>query len=216
VLTNAIYFNGKWVYPFAENATDDAPFTLLDGSTVTLPLMHETAALRYAQGSNYRAIELPYRASKMAMLIVLPDLESHEEIEEQLSYDLLHTIVEQLHPQTVRLGLPRFTFDSQFSLSHALAELGMTTAFSPATADFSGMTGHRDLFISDVLHKAVVEVDETGTEAAAASAVVMRLSSAIVDEPVELLIDRPFIFVIRDNGTGTILFVGRVMNPLED
>jgi serpin B len=216
VLTNAIYFNGKWVHPFAKNATDDAIFTLLDSSTVTVLMMHETAVLRYAQGNNYRAVELPYRDSEMAMLIILPDLGSHEEIEEQLSYDLLHAIAERLHPQTLRLGLPKFTFDSQFSLSHALSELGMGTAFSPATADFRGMTGHHDLVISDVLHKAFVEVDEAGTEAAAASAVVMRLSSAVADEPVDLLIDHPFIFVIRDNDTGTILFVGRVTNPLEE
>lgn len=213
VLTNAIYFDGAWAHPFATDATDDAPFTFLDGRTVTVPMMHEIETFRHTEGTEYRAIELPYRDSKLAMLIILPNLGSHEAIEDQLSYELIHSISEQLRPRTIRLGLPKFTFESQFSLSRALADLGMATAFSPATADFSGMNGHRDLYISDVLHKAFVTVDEEGTEAAAASAVVMRLSSAIVDEPIELNIDHPFIFVIRENDSGTVLFVGRVVDP---
>jgi len=108
--------------------------------------------------------------------------------------------------------MPKFEFDSEFRLNDTLAEMGMPIAFSPGDADFSGMTGNRELFISDVIHKAFVSVDEAGTEAAAATAVIM-MRAAVSKPPVEVTIDRPFIFLIRDIETGAILFVGRVMNP---
>ncbi|MGB0386002.1 MAG: serpin family protein [Ardenticatenaceae bacterium] len=211
VLTNAIYFNGKWVQPFEKDATHDDQFTLLDGSTVTVPMMSQTGFFGYAQADGYQAVALPYRGADMAMLVLLPQAGRFDEIEAAFSSDNLTTISDQLTPQNVRLFVPKFTFESKFNLSDTLAKMGMPVAFSDQ-ADFSGMTGNRDLLISNVLHKAFVAVDEAGTEAAAATSVGMTLSSAPVD-PALMRLDRPFLFLIRDNRTGTILFVGRVLNP---
>lgn len=210
VLTNAIYFNGKWVLPFEENNTHDAPFALLDGSTVTVPMMSQMEHLRYGEGDGYQAVELPYRDSSLTMLFILPETGRFEELEQALSAELVATITGELVPQQVNLFLPKFTFESEFNLSETLIQMGMPAAF--ADADFSGMTGNRDLFISEVLHKAYVAVDEEGTEAAAATAVIMRLG-AVMDESVLMRLDHPFLFLIRDNSTGTILFFGRVLNP---
>jgi len=210
VLTNAIYFNGKWVLPFEENNTHDAPFALLDGSTVTVPMMSQMEDLKYAEGDGYQAVELPYRDSSLTMLFILPEIGRFEELEQALSADLVASITGEFTPQQVNLFVPKFTFESEFNLSETLIQMGMPAAF--AGADFSGMTGNRDLFISEVLHKAYVAVDEEGTEAAAATAVVMRLG-AVMDESVLMMLDHPFLFLIRDNSTGAILFLGRVLNP---
>ena len=138
-----------------------------------------------------------------------PDFqETHIDI---LDADLVHDMVSDLQPREITLSLPKFEFESGFSLKDILVQLGMPDAFS-ANADFSGMTGNRDLFISDVVHKAFVSVDEEGTEAAAATAAIMALTG-LPENPLELKIDRPFIFLIRDIETGTILFIGRVLNP---
>ncbi len=210
VLTNAIYFNGKWVLPFEENNTHDAPFTLLDSSTVTVPMMSQAENLRYGQGDGYQAVELPYRDSSLTMLLILPEIGRFEELEQSLSAELVAAVTGELSPQQVNLMLPKFTFESEFNLSETLIQLGMPAAF--VDADFAGMTGNRDLFISEVVHKAYVAVDEEGTEAAAATAVIMRLT-AIVDESVQMMLDHPFLFLIRDNSTGAILFLGRVLDP---
>jgi serpin B len=211
VLTNAIYFNAKWVAPFEKDRTHDEPFNLLDGSTVSVPMMTQTESLHYAAGQGYQAVALPYLGSDMAMLFVLPDEDSFAKIEAALSAQFLADVVQRLESQRVRITVPKFTFESSFRLTETLARMGMPDAF--VNADFSGMTGAPDLFISDVLHKAFVAVDEEGTEAAAATAVIMQLSAAIGDQPVQMKLDRPFFFVIRDNATGTVLFAGRVLNP---
>ncbi len=216
VLTNAIYFNGKWVLPFEKDSTHDGPFNRLDGSEVTVPMMSQTAGLDYAAGDGYQAIELPYRDSNMAMLFVLPEVGRFEEIEAAFSAGSVDAIVKDLSAQQVHLTLPKFTFESEFDLSTTLAQMGMPSAFrSPGSggADFSGMTGQRDLFISAVLHKAYVAVDEEGTEAAAATAVIMKLTAAMPGALVRMTLDRPFLFLIRDRDSGTILFVGRVLDP---
>jgi len=210
VLTNAIYFNGKWVLPFEKNNTHDAPFTLLDGSTVSVPMMAQTTTFNYAEGNGYQAVELPYRDSDMSMLFVLPEAGRFEEIEAAFSAESVTTITEDLTPQLVRLFVPKFSFESEFNLSETLIQMGMPAAFG--NADFSGMTGDRDLFISDVVHKAFVAVDEEGTEAAAATAVIMKLGAS-PESPILMRLDHPFLFLIRDNSSGTILFIGRVLNP---
>jgi len=210
VLTNAIYFNAAWADAFEAAQTQDGPFYLLDGSEVSVPLMRQTSGFGYAEGEGYQAVELPYDGRELAMVVLLPRAGDFERFESALDAGRVEQIVGSLEHQQVRLAMPRFEFESGFSLKEALAALGMADAFSEQ-ADFSGMTGQRDLFISEVVHKAFVSVDENGTEAAAATAVIMKLTAA-VEEPVEVTMDRPFVFLIRDLETGAILFVGRVVD----
>ncbi len=211
VLTNAIYFNAAWQYPFPEDMTEDGPFYLLDGDEVTVPMMRQTESFGYAEGDGYQAVELPYDGGELSMVILLPQAGNFGAFEESLDSQQIDGIIESLEGGQVALTMPKFEFESEFSLKGTLSAMGMPIAFSES-ADFSGMTGNRDLYIADVVHKAFVSVDEAGTEAAAATAVVMELT-AVPGEPVEVTIDHPFIFLIRDIETGAILFVGRVVNP---
>jgi len=212
VLTNAIYFNAPWLEPFTEEATAQEPFHLLDGTTIDVPMMHKTETLLYSTWDGGVAVEIPYNGAKLAMTVLLPDDGSFEAFEASLTADLFGEIVSSLLTQRISLGLPRFEFDFATSLVPALQALGMTDAFDGSRADFSGITGERDLAISDVLHKAFVSVDEVGTEAAAATAVVFRATAAPT-QPMAITVDRPFLFVIRDRPTGSILFLGRVLEP---
>ena len=211
VLTNAIYFNAAWAYPFDEKATVNGPFYLLDGGQVSVPMMKQTESFGYTDGEGYQAVELTYDGDELSMVILLPEDGQFQAFEDQLQSQEVGDIISSLQPAQVALTMPKFEFDSEFSLKDTLTEMGMPIAFS-GEADFSGMTGGRDLCISQVIHKAFVSVDEAGTEAAAATAVIMRLT-AIPEPPVPVTIDRPFIFLIRDIETGAILFVGRVLNP---
>ena len=211
VLTNAIYFNAAWQYPFQEDVTQDGPFYLLDGGEVTVPMMRQTESLGYAEGDGYQAVELPYDGSELSMAILLPAPGQFEAFEDRLDAQQVDGIIGRLEQRQVALTMPKFEFESDFSLGETLAAMGMPVAFS-GSADFSGMTGNRDLFIADVIHRAFVSVDEAGTEAAAATAVMMEMS-APPEEPVEVTVNRSFIFLIRDIETGTILFIGRVVNP---
>ena len=213
VLTYAIYFNAAWQYPFKEDATSPGVFHLVNGGEVTVPMMEQQESYSYAKGNNYQAVELPYDGRELSMVIMLPNSGQFEAFEKAITYQQVKDIMEDLERREVRLKMPKFEFDSSFGLKKTLSEMGMPVAFS-SDADFSGMTGKKDLFISDVIHKAFVSVDEAGTEAAAATAVIMELT-AIPETPVEVTLDRPFIFLIRDIETGAILFVGRVMNPGE-
>lgn len=212
VLTNAIYFNGKWLLQFDPALTFDDRFDLLDGSGVVVPMMSQEEDFRYGAGDGYQAVALPYQGANMSMIFVLPELERFEEVESALSADFLNGVIDGLEKQHVDLTVPKFTFESEFGLSQTLSEMGMADAFGEE-ADFSGMTGGRDLFISDVIHKAFVAVDEEGTEAAAATAVVMAEMAMMPQEAVEMRLDHPFLFFIRDEDSGTILFAGRVLNP---
>jgi serpin B len=211
VLTNAVYFNAAWQYPFDEDMTENGPFYPLGGSEVSVPMMRQTESFSYAEGDAYQAVELPYDGQELSMVILLPRAGQFEAFEDSLDAPRVNTILNDLEPTRVALTMPRFEFESGFSLKEALAAIGMPVAFS-GNADFSGMTGNRDLFIADVLHKAFVSVDEAGTEAAAATAVVTDLT-AMPEEPVEVTIDRPFVFLIHDIETDAILFVGRVVTP---
>jgi serpin B len=215
VLTNAIYFNAAWQYPFPEDMTEDGLFYLLDGGEVTVPMMRQTESFGYAEGDGYQAVELPYDAgelpAELSMVILLPQAGNFEAFEASLDSQQVDGIIKSLEHRQVTLTMPKFEFESEFGLKETLSAMGMPIAFS-GSADFSGMTGNRDLCITDVVHKAFVSVDEAGTEAAAATAVVMELT-AVPMEPIEVTIDHPFIFLIRDIETGAILFVGRVVNP---
>jgi len=211
VLTNAIYFNAAWENPFDEDMTADGPFYLLDDGQVSVPMMKQTESFGYTEGEGYQAVELLYDGCELSMVIFLPEAGNFEAFEEGLQFQQVCDIISGLQSTGVTLTMPRFEFDSAFSLKDTLAGMGMPVAFS-GEADFSGMTGNRDLFISKVVHKAFVSVDEAGTEAAAATAVIMP-ESGPPEPTVEVTIDHPFIFLIRDIETGAILFVGRVMNP---
>jgi serpin B len=211
VLTNAIYFNAAWELPFNEKVTANGPFHPLDGEQVTVPMMRRTESFGYTDGKGYQAVELPYDGGELSMVILLPEADQFQAFEAGLQAQRVSDIISGLRPTQVALTMPKFEFDSEFELGDTLAAMGMPIAFS-GEADFSGMTGTPDLYISQVIHKAFVSVDEAGTEAAAATAVIMR-ATAMPSQPVEVTLDRPFIFLIRDIETGTILFVGRVLNP---
>jgi serpin B len=213
VLANAIYFKAAWLHVFDADATATGLFHLPDGSVVDAEMMRQQATFAYGAGEGYQAIELPYETGAMSMVVLLPDEGSFSSIEQGLGAEALHRIVDRMTVQPVVLAMPKFTYESQFGLREALQALGMTDAFDPERADFSGMDGQWDLYIGDVLHQAFVSVDEEGTEAAAATAVVMQVTSAPIDEPIRLTIDRPFLYLIRDMQSGTILFLGRVVNP---
>jgi serpin B len=211
VLTNAIYFNAAWQQPFREDMTADGTFHLLDGSEITVPMMRQTESFGYAEGEEYQAVELLYDGRELSMVILLPEAGGFEAFEGSLDAERVDAILKHLSPSQVTLTMPKFEFESGFSLGDTLAAMGMSVAFSGG-ADFSGMDGTGGLFIADVVHKAFVSVDEAGTEAAAATAVVM-MKGAAPEPAIEVTIDRPFVFLIRDIETGAILFVGHVVNP---
>ena len=211
VLTNAIYFNAAWSHPFDEELTRDGTFNLLDGGQVTVSMMEQTEFFGYAQGEGYQAVELPYDGEDLSMVILLPAAGRFEGFASALDAQRVASILKDTNPQEVHLTMPKFTYESGFRLKETLAAMGMPDAFLYGVADFSGMDGTRILFIDDVIHKAFVSVDEAGTEAAAATAVVV--ARAAPTPPKEVTIDRPFVFMIRDIETGAILFVGRVVNP---
>jgi len=212
VLTNAIYFKAPWLKPFDEGETRDEPFTTLAGSSVTVPMMRQVETFPYVRFDVGQAVELAYNGEQIAMVLLVPDEGQFEMFEAGLDFDRYEEIVVALQEQRVDLGLPRFGFSYDVALPNHLKNLGMTDAFVTGTADFAGMDGSGNLFISDVLHKAFVAVNEAGTEAAAATAVVV-VPTMNPGTPVTLTIDRPFIFIIRDIPTGSILFVGRVLSP---
>ncbi|MDD5037749.1 MAG: serpin family protein [Dehalococcoidales bacterium] len=211
VLTNAIYFNAAWQHQFDEDATIDGQFHLLTNSDITVPMMRQTESFGYMEGEDYQAVELLYDGHELSMVILLPEAGQFGPFEARLDTEFVKSIIDNLETQRVALTMPKFEYESSFGLKDALKTLGMAVAFT-ADADLSGMNGKRDLFIQDVLHKAFVSVDEAGTEAAAATAVIVGTTS-MPPEPVVMTIDRPFIFFIRDIPTGSIIFVGRVLNP---
>ncbi len=211
VLTNAIYFNAAWAFPFNENAISDGVFHLISGGEVTVPMMKQSESFGYFEGDKYQAVELPYDGNELSMVILLPASGEFSTFESSLDFQKLQEIIDNVQYQEVALTMPKFEFESSFDLKETLSDMGMPVAFS-SDADFSGMNGSRNLSITDVVHKAFVSVDEAGTEAAAATAVIVGETS-IPMEPVNVNIDRPFIFMIRDIETGSLLFMGRVLNP---
>ena len=214
VLVNAIYFKADWLSQFDADDTTDSPFHLLDGTDITVKMMNQGTFMPYYRGDGFQAVELPYAGDTAAMDIIVPDEGDFEDFESALNSDLFNETLNGLGPTSMMLSLPKFTFESEFNLSDTLKSMGMVDAFDPDNADFSGMTAENDLFISDVIHKAFVAVDEEGTEAAAATGVIVGATSAPMFD-VTLTIDRPFIFIIRDKPSGQILFIGRVLDPTQ-
>ncbi len=212
-LVNAIYFNAPWAFPFDERDTAVEPFTLLDGTEVEVPLMRQTESHGYTAGDDYQAVELDYNGRELSMVVILPDEGSFGDVEARLSPEFLGEVTGGLSHERLILWLPGFTFEWGEMLNGPLGALGMTDAFDGQRADFSGIDGTRDFFIGLVIHKAYVAVDEAGTEAAAATAVVMVGAGPTPPSYREVRVDRPFLFFIRDKETGSILFIGRVLDP---
>ena len=212
VLTNAIYFHAQWQHQFDAAKTAPGAFNLRNGSQVNVPMMHISAQFGYYQGDGFTMIELPYTGNRVSMFLLVPDQGKFGQIEQGLSPEQWDAAIKGMHMTEVNLAMPKFSFTSQMALKDALTRSGMPIAFQPDQADFSGMDGTQKLYISDVLHKAFINLDENGTEAAAATAVIVG-TTAMPAEPVNLTVDRPFFFTIQDNPTGEILFLGRVVNP---
>jgi serpin B len=213
VLTNAIYFKGNWARQFKEEDTKEAAFTLSGGKKVDTPMMNQTAKFGYMEAEDFQGLELPYVDDELSMIILLPkEIDGLIGLEKSLTAENLSQWLARLRKRKVIVSVPKFKETCQFSLADVLRQMGMTDAFS-GKADFSGMNGKRDLFISAVIHKAFVDVNEEGTKAAAATAVTMR-TTAIGPKKIPVFrADHPFLFLIRDNDSGSILFIGRMMNP---
>ncbi len=214
VLTNAIYFKGVWQTPFDKDATNDAPFHVAPGDSIAVPMMYQEERLSYHEDEDVQLLGMPYAGGALSMVVLLPKTnDGLAALERKLGAAKVDQWVSSMHPRKVRVFLPRFKTTSQFGLGPILAGLGMPLAFDARDADFSGMTGRPDLYISAVVHKAFVDVNEEGTEAAAATAVVMRMKTAMPAEPPTFRADHPFLFLIRDTESGAILFLGRMANP---
>lgn len=212
VLVNALYLKAPWETPFEKTLTEPAPFLLVDGSTVDVDTMRAAPVeAQLSAGEGWRAARLPYAGAKLAMTVVLPDEGAQEAVEAGLARDGVAPYLAPGKPTGLDLRLPRWTFRSPSDLNPVLQGLGMRDAFAPPVADFSAMTDAADLYVSAVLHEAFIAVDEEGTEAAAATAVIMSETSAPVLEP--FVVDRPFLFVIHDTAQATPLFLGRVADP---
>ena len=219
VLANAVFLRAKWQLPFDERATSRAPFHSLDGEESRVEMMRQTGGFGFARGDGFEAVELPYEGGGISLVILLPHEGRFGDIERSLDADRLGAVLEGLETRRVRLTMPKFELEATLGLADTLEGMGMPNAFDEKKAEFQGMDGlsclagdDECLLISDVVHKAFVSVDEDGTEAAAATAVVVGITkSVIIEELVELTIDRPFIFLIRHRETGTVLFLGRVV-----
>ena len=217
VLTNAIYFKGDWQTHFERGATEDEDFHLSHAQRIRVPLMNRQGGFNYFDGGKFQALELPYVSGELSMIVLLPrELDGLPELETSLTEANMRQWLGQLrHIPKVIVALPKFKMTQQFGLGATLAKMGMPRAFE-RDADFSGMSSERDLWISAVIHKAFIEVNEEGTEAAAATAVVMTGALARRPDPTPPIVfraDHPFIFLIRDNRSGSILFMGRVTDP---
>jgi len=213
VLTNAIYFNAAWLYPFQAETTANGIFHLVSGGDVTVPMMKQTQTFGYVKSGGITAVDLPYDGSELSMVILTNDSGTFSDFEENLDYAAVKSVLDNLNKTIVILTMPKYEFDSEFGLKGALVKLGMEEPFLDS-ADFTGISRESDLHIDDVLHKAFVSVDEAGTEAAAATGVIVGTTSMPLG-PVTVMLDRPFVFLIRDIQTGAVLFIGRVMDPLK-
>jgi serpin B len=213
VLVNAVYLDAKWLEPFTAQETAVAPF-YAPGATLHVPTMHQTGSFRYLQAGGYQALELPYRGGRLAFDILLPNLGQLPSLLSRLAAAGPLQLLDRLRPTQVELALPKFQLDTRFELAGALGQLGMPLAFQPGGADLSGIAGQPgDLYINAVVHEAYLRVDETGTQAAAATGIGVAGTAMPVPPRVRFLVDRPFVFVLRDTETGSILFTGLVSRP---
>jgi len=217
VLTNALYFRGTWAEAFPANSPP-APFHRLDGRAVEVDMMHRRGDFDYVEGDGFQLLEIPYRGGDLRLAIFLPTRpDALPALEARLAPEFLQQSFERLRRQRVSVYIPKFNARSHFDLAGMLRRLGMPDAFAPEEADFSGMTGQRNLYLSAVLHAATIAVDERGTEATAATAVVAREGSARPIDPRQQIpvfrADHPFLFLIRERASGAVLFLGHLVDP---
>ena len=215
VLTNAVYFKSLWAKPFKKDNTRDEPFHVTSDKTTTAALMNIISMFGYFEQDSFQVLEMPYKGKSLSMVIILPkNVDGLSELEKSVTTETITEWMKGLQEQVVVVTIPRFKMTSEFSMGKILAEMGMPLPFSES-ADFSGMTGKKDLFISAVVHKAFVDVTEEGTEAAAVTGVGVAESAVAVPpkSPPVFRADHPFLFLIRDLRTDSILFMGRVQNP---
>lgn len=215
-LINAVYFKAPWRFPFNPENTTQETFTLRSAEVVKVPMMHQTQDLSYLQTENLTMVVLPYSAGKLEMVLIQPSPDYFETFEQDFTAETLQSIRGQQEWGGVRLSLPRYQFSTDVNLKAALSAMGMPTAFDPDQADFSDITREEQIYIDAALHKAFIDVNEEGTEAAGATAILLAGKSMPAREPVEISFDSPFFFILQDRETGSILFYGRVMNPLEN
>ena len=215
VLTDAVYFKGKWVYKFAKRHTLDKPFKLLGGDEIEVPTMQQSHGFNYFENEKLQILEMPYIGDKLSMVVFLPKRpDGLKELEGLVAAASIKEWLSSLSMKTVHVEFPKFKMASEFSLGNTLKFMGMADAFDNKKADFSGIVPDKtEFYISEVVHKAYVDVNEEGTEAAAATAVVMAGAAALTPPMPDFIADHPFIFVIRDIGSGSILFMGRVVDP---
>lgn len=209
VLTDAIYFEAFWADRFDPAETVDGPFYRTDGTEVRAPIMHDSVTAHGVIADDYTAVSLRYEGFELSMVIIVPDAGAFAAVEAGLSADWFDTVHGSLSEVTLTLSMPRFAYESAVDLKEALSAMGMPVAFT-SDADFSGMTGDRSLVLADVVHKTTISVDENGTIASGASAAVGAVSDP---PPMTLDVNRPFVYAVRDNATGALLFLGRVTDP---
>ncbi len=213
VLVNAIYFKGFWDHPFKPRDTRDMEFWLLTGTAVKVSMMNQKHRFGYWENDWLQVMEMPYKDASLSLIVLLPKEKTGiTDLEQKLNFENMTTWQSRLRKREVIVFFPKFKIESQFSLGQTLASMGMPDAFDPDRADFSGMVGKKELYISAVIHKAFVEVNEEGTEAAAATGVVVGTTSIAPSPPI-FKADHPFVFFIRDNASQSVLFFGRVLNP---
>ncbi len=213
VITNAVYFKGKWARQFDKSLTHAADFHVSANKTVQAQMMSmsgEKAKFNYTETDKLQALDMQYQDSNLSMLVLLPKDGDIAGLEASLDPEMIAGIRSSLSSRQINVIFPKFTFEAGYSLGKDLSAMGMQGAFDPGMADFSGMDGSKNLSISEIYHKAYIDVNEEGTEAAAATAIVMTASAAM---PNQFVADHPFIFLIQDRSSGEILFMGRVMDP---
>ena len=214
VIVNAIYLKALWETEFEKNSTRDKDFWVTATTSAVVPTMNRTAHFEYAESDAMQLLSLPYKGRDISMLIFLPKNRAGlPAFEKRVTPKLVTELVGNLTSKEVMVALPKFKARLNLSLVKILGALGMVDAFNPDKADFSGMDGTRKLYVSEVVHQAFIETDEKGTEAAAATALIMRAGSVRLDKPIEFIADHPFIFAIRENSSGNVLFIGRVVDP---
>jgi serpin B len=214
VIVNAISFKADWASRFDASMTKQEPFWIMPEHSIQAPMMSQVHVFRYTEQDGLQILELPYVGYDLSMVVLLPkERDGLPQMENRLSYDHIAKWLQALLYRTVDVRLPKFSTDSRFPLKPTLSAMGMSDAFSESRADFSGMTPKRPLFIDAVEHAALIEVDEKGTVAAAATSVSFGCGVDNHASPATFHADHPFIFLIRDNHTGTILFLGRIIDP---
>ncbi len=215
VLTNAIYFKANWSQQFESESTYEQDFNLTSTQSIKAKMMHQTSNFNYMENNNLQMLEMDYLGNDLSMLVILPK-DNINNLQSSINLQNLESWKKEMNPEEVQVSFPRFKFETKYLMADDLKEMGMPTAFS-GLADFSGMDGAKDLYIGQVIHQAFVNVSESGTEAAAATAVVMRAMSAEPGAPSPppkiFNANHPFIFLIQEKSTGTILFMGKVENP---